>query len=189
MGTEQLSVGSKTLVHDGLPVTLHFAEVSGLVRVVRVDVGTLPSDGEVSALQSKDIRGVPFGRLIARALNGYAESIREMSRPDTDETDDDGGGSLVAGGAVAARARKRLAALSDTATTDATQTGRPRMYEDGHYREVAAVYMEAHRTGQPPSKAVAARFKLAPSAARKQVYTTRRRGYLPPTTPRKANAF
>lgn len=62
-----------------------------------------------------------------------------------------------------------------------SQGGRPILYGDDHYEEVAQVYRRAFAEGQPPRRAVAEWFNVSPSAASKWVAEARKRGTLPPT--------
>jgi hypothetical protein len=61
-------------------------------------------------------------------------------------------------------------------------TRRPRT-DLSRLAEVAEVYREAHRQGRPTGRAVADRFTVSVSNARKMIYEARREGELPPTAP------
>lgn len=65
--------------------------------------------------------------------------------------------------------------------------GRPPVYGDEHYREVARIYAEAWSNGdRHPTLTVAAEHTVARSTAAKWVSTARQRGFLGPTLPRRA---
>lgn len=67
--------------------------------------------------------------------------------------------------------------------------GRPHMYGDDHYREVARVYAEAWRKGEPPTQAVERHPDFAPlshSTAARWVRECRKRGFLGETKKRRA---
>jgi hypothetical protein len=71
-------------------------------------------------------------------------------------------------------------------------TRKKHRYSPEHFQLVAEIYDRAHRTGQPPTKAVQEHFSdiygqsFSRSAAAKWVMTCRKMGLLPPTSPRKA---
>lgn len=67
------------------------------------------------------------------------------------------------------------------------RVGRPPVYGEAHYREVARIYAEAWSNGdRSPTKAVATEWTVVRSTAAKWVMTARRLGFLGPTTPRRA---
>jgi Family of unknown function (DUF6214) len=55
--------------------------------------------------------------------------------------------------------------------------------------EVAEVYRQAWKDGQPPTRAVAAHFTISQSAAAKRVARARQAGYLPPTSQGRPEAW
>lgn len=57
--------------------------------------------------------------------------------------------------------------------------GRPRLYDDDHYRDVAAVYVQAP---EAPTRTVAERFNTSRANAAKWVAEARQRGYLAKTS-------
>ncbi len=74
----------------------------------------------------------------------------------------------------------------DTPVVEATplkvpRSGRPVQLGDDHYREVAAIYSEAHAAGQPPVVAVQRQKPASYSTASRWVTEARRRGFLAPT--------
>jgi hypothetical protein len=60
--------------------------------------------------------------------------------------------------------------------------GRPKLYDDSHFKEVATVYTAACRCGNYPTQAVKNKFHLSESQARKWVAECRKMGLLPSTT-------
>jgi hypothetical protein len=65
--------------------------------------------------------------------------------------------------------------------------GRPPVYGDEHYREVARIYSQAWRKGdRHPTLTVATKYTVARSTAAKWVSTARQRGFLGPTPARRA---
>ena len=69
--------------------------------------------------------------------------------------------------------------------------GRPRMYDDDHYRRVAEVYTAAWLEGDNPTQAVEKHpeFHTTHSTAARWVRECRRRGFLGPTKKRKAGGI
>lgn len=68
--------------------------------------------------------------------------------------------------------------------------GRPPVYGDEHYREVARIYAEAWSHGdRHPTATVAIELTVARSTAAKWVMTARRLGFLSPTVPRRAGGI
>lgn len=60
--------------------------------------------------------------------------------------------------------------------------GRPPLYDWSHWVAVTNAYRNAYAAGKTPTRAVARRFKVAPSTAAKWVARCREFGLLPPTT-------
>jgi len=68
---------------------------------------------------------------------------------------------------------------SGVETARSTGRGRPRLYDDAYYEQVAAIYTAALSR---PNLAVAAWASVSPSAAAKQVARARELGFRPATT-------
>jgi len=68
---------------------------------------------------------------------------------------------------------------SRVVTARSTGQGRPRLYDDAYYEQVAAIYTAALSR---PNLAVAAWASVSPSAAAKQVARARELGFRPATT-------
>ena len=67
------------------------------------------------------------------------------------------------------------------------RVGRPPVYGDAHYREIARIYAEAWSNGdRHPTATVAAEYIVVRSTAAKWVSTARKLGFLGPTVPRRA---
>lgn len=67
--------------------------------------------------------------------------------------------------------------------------GRAPLYDEAHYREVAAIYNAAVSKGQSPIKAVMEKFGKSKGAVSNWVYRCRHVGLLPPTTPGRAAGY
>ncbi|MHB1988905.1 MAG: hypothetical protein ACYCSF_13145 [Acidimicrobiales bacterium] len=67
--------------------------------------------------------------------------------------------------------------------------GRPALYGPDHYKEVAAIYTDALRSGRTPTAAVARQKQVSQSAATKWVANARGLGLLPQTAKGKAAAW
>ena len=82
--------------------------------------------------------------------------------------------------------RTALRSLDPQITTAPRRPGRPAVYGDAHYREIADLYSGAWNAGdRRPTKAVADAKVVARSTAAKWVREARRREFLGPTTPRR----
>lgn len=64
--------------------------------------------------------------------------------------------------------------------------GRPRMYDDEHYRNVAAFYAAAWRGSAAPTKFVETTYGVSHSTAARWVHESRKRGFLGATDERRA---
>ena len=64
--------------------------------------------------------------------------------------------------------------------------GRPRMYDDRHYRNVAAIYASAWRGGVAPTQFVEKIYDVSHSTAARWVHECRKRGFLSTTDERRA---
>jgi hypothetical protein len=108
------------------------------------------------------VRGLPVGSLTQRAISGLMRMLEatgrdaELFKPLIEET------------------RK------------GPKRGRPTLYDDDHWARVAEVYSREYAAGGHPTKKVAEVFKVNRHTAAKWVATSRRRGFLGQTTPRRA---
>jgi hypothetical protein len=66
--------------------------------------------------------------------------------------------------------------------------GRPRLYSDEHFRQVADIYMRAAELGLPPTDAVKVKWRVSKSTAAKWVARARNLNYLPETTQGRAKS-
>lgn len=121
------------------------------------------------------IRSIPVGRLI--------EETRQRTGRDAASLAD---GYESHGDAESARQERELA---DQFKAVGTQGGRPRMYPDAHYRDVARVYAVAWQSGSSPTKSVEELYHVSHSTAARWVHEARQRSFLGPTDKRKAGGI
>lgn len=167
-------------VGDDLVADLHWQVIGGRTECVGVTVRTWNEDGDMREgleprpLRTGDLRALPFASIVTteRALQARAglQHLRRMEGWDGDADD---------------------ASHDRWEREEATpQPGRPPMYGEDHYREVAEVYLAAWQRGDAPTKAVAEHFPASRSAAAKWVSTARTKyGLLGPATPGRAGAW
>lgn len=122
-----------------------------------------PGDLESHVLTAKVAREVPFGELVKtgrRKLKQSCEMIAEL---------DEQQGHL-----------EEAQWMRDYGRKFEARAGRPPMLSDDHYREVAAVWMEAWNTGEPTTKAVERRYTVSYPTAARWATESRNRGFLSP---------
>jgi hypothetical protein len=160
-------VGFNLSTERELPrIVLRFAEVDGRMACVNVEIGAdfegkegldpLPVTTEV-------LRRIPLARLVQESL---WKAVRQYD--------------AVASGAfspsLAEHAKARLPAAR-ASTERPKRPGRPRIYDEKHYEEVASVYRQ-HSGGRAPTKAVTEHFRVTKSTAAKWVARARQMGLL-----------
>lgn len=141
-------------------VGLEWAEVDGRVECVGVTVRHVEGAKPVTASL---LRSIPFGRFVADKRRQRHGTLLRLA-------------TGYAGQRSEALAERQL---------DEYAAGKPRYGED-HWRDVAEVYREAHRSGEAPTRAVAEVFGVSRTAAGKWVARCREAGLLGRTEQRKA---
>jgi hypothetical protein len=156
-------------VVNGHRVQLRFALVEGRLVCVGLEIGPslIPKDNggsvlnvvddyELDALRSTDIR-LPLRDLVDEALEGAVTAAQGL-RPET-----------------AARFGRHRAAAKE----GLKKPGRPPVYGDDHYQQVAKIYEDTLRSGRrDPLRAIMRELKVEKTAAASKVREARRRGFL-----------
>lgn len=159
-------VGFNLAVDRRLPrIVLDFAEIEGRMVCVNIEIGASfdnPAEPEPEPITTDVLRRIPLARLIE-------ETLWQAVRTYTVASNWEGAGEI---------ARKRLPA-AELATQRPKRPGRPPLYDDKHFKEVARIYRE-HSGGHAPTKAVATHFNTTKSNAAKWVSEARRRDFLEP---------
>lgn len=147
-------------------LTLRLELVEGRLECTRFGIEAMP--GSPAGIKTTVLRKLPLARLVDQLRDEHIRGFEWLGA----ETQiwGAGGRSDEAGDIAALRAAIR------------TKPGRPVMYDDDHYRQVAAIYSAAEASRQPPAKAVADNLGVARTTAIKWVQRARERGFLPPTT-------
>jgi hypothetical protein len=159
---------------------VEFAEVDERLVCVNVQLGTDLEEFDVfndpdgpspEPLTTAMWRQVNLSTEIAEALQGMARftdnaalAARAAARFGHDE-------------AATKAAYEQLGSTAERTLEMTKQVGRPPLYDDDHYRDVARVY-EANRSGGKPRKAVADHFSVSLSQAAKWVSTARTKEYI-----------
>jgi hypothetical protein len=168
----------ETVVRDRR-VQLRFAEVEGRIVCVGLEIGPplrkagkreflqladdeQMADRELDALTAAEIR-LPLGSLVDDAL---AAGVRML----------DGLGTW-ASPETAAAGKRSLPSYEQT-IDEKKKPGRPPLYAQEHFEEVARVYRAG---GRAPTKAVSERFSVQKATAAKWVSRARAMGLIPPT--------
>lgn len=153
----------------GRRVDLRFALVEGRLHCIGLEVGppvlenekgasvfNVVDDAELDPLRSTEIR-LPLRDLIDEALESGA-TLTEGLAPET----------------VA-----RFQQHTEAAKQGRKKPGRPAVYGDEHYKQVAAIYEQTLRSGRrDPLKAVMRELKIEKTTAASKVREARRRGFL-----------
>lgn len=187
-------------------VEVDLGVIDDRVECVRLEIRRGPAGGPVT---SQALRSIPLRRLVEetierqrKRLEAELEDDRTMadlqaahdallkltgeSRPPGRRHDREP--SLATKG-VSKDQRRRVADIArsqlERLPADAPRQGRPPIYDDAHYEEVAGVYRQAHRRQQPPTAAVAESWGVNRSTAAGWVRRARRLELLGPTTPRR----
>lgn len=160
-GPNRASVGPiKRGPHE---VTLHFEWREGRWECVEVNVKMVSE--HLRPITTSVLRSLPIAGLIEKHRPGSVESLTTADMDGTIYTTE-----------------------HDYRSKPKPQGGRPPEYGPEHWEKVAQVYREAFAKNRTPTRAVARRFKVTPSAAAKWVAQCRERGLLPRTTRGKARA-
>lgn len=175
---------------DGRPQCVGFEIWKGVIPDhERSKYAPMPNGGPPSGLESSDLRSIPLASILAvlwglereSALENrtWAESYLEQLRRDPSYLGEDD-------------PRARL--VEDYADHFAAweQEGRRRMDDEGLFRQVAAVYLDAFTDPakqRAPTKAVQEHFSVSHSTATKWVRRARQMGFLGETTPGKAGGL
>ena len=131
-------------------------------------------------LSSTVLAKLPFGALKRRAQSDLADALEQVSEAPERAWDIQTNASRWTDDLEATAAR-----LRDESTTPG---GRPLMYDEEHWQQVAGVYRDAAKRGDAPTKAVAEWGQVSKSAAAKWVARCRDLGLLPPTQRGRPNA-
>jgi transposase len=124
------------------------------------------SGPDPEVLTAVALRGVPLRALVDKALFEETKSLRSWAR--------DGG--------LSERQRRELGMLVAAAESSLGRApGRPPLYSEAHFLDVAVEYTEAWKAGGHPRQAVADRWRVSPATAAKWVARARQMGLLPPT--------
>jgi hypothetical protein len=156
-----------------LEATAH--PVTGKPGTIRLDTGKRIEKGP--PITGTILRQVPLDRIVREIADVAARQLRRVFDPLTGEE------RAVWMPAVAStegqhalkRAQKR-------------PTGRGAKLRDAELQEAADIYRAAFEHGDHPTEAVRKHFWLSRSSAGRWVAEARRRGFLPPTEPRRAKA-
>jgi hypothetical protein len=159
-------------VEDGRPVCI---SVSRVEQQIRLDSGELIQRGP--AISGTFLRNVPLDRLMRDALDQAAIRIAPVFDLLTNEE------RLAYVRAAGSREGRRAVEQVRRAPR-----GRGARLPDDLLRDAAKVYGDALERGDAPVQAVLAHFHLSRPTAGRWVGEARRRGFLPPTEPRKPRA-
>jgi hypothetical protein len=121
------------------------------------------------------IRSVPVGRLVDAARHRTARDAESVA-----------GGAAARGDADWEKWQREFAAGFKAETAGG---GRPRMWGDEHYQEVARAYAAAWQSGSSPTKSVEKLFQVSHSTAARWVRECRKRGFLGDTHERRAGGI
>jgi len=148
-------------------VRLSWREVAGRPECVgfAVEEWELADPAEPHIVTRQMVRAVPVGTLIEEARRREAGAAEIVAGLYIEEGEH---GEAFDQLAYAERLRPRAQESG----------GRPRMYGREHYREVANVYFQAWRNGEPPTKAVQEFFGVSYSTAARWVREARKRDEL-----------
>lgn len=143
------------VIVNGTRIALYFAEVDGRAVCARVEIGadfTDPTEPDPAPITSQLVRELGLSTRIAESIAGYADMCRTLtgwsSKPSIRAT--------VPGVEAALEGRRR--------------PGRPRLYDEAHYRSVATFYNAEAKAGNPAAtKAVAEQWNVSASTAAKWV--------------------
>jgi transposase len=180
-------------------VVLRFAEVDGRAMLVNVEIGARYYDNEEGTgvdfeqelgapepvpVTTSVLRSIPLARLTEQALWEFARTYgaaasgapegefeREYAKAFSPEF------AKATGEEQRRRFFEDRAAAARAATAAKRGPGRPRLYDDEHFAEVARVYRE-HSGGPAPTKAVAESFQTSKATAAKWVARARDMGLL-----------
>jgi hypothetical protein len=160
-------VGFNLAVARELPrIVLRFAEVDGRMVCVNIEIGAdFDRDDELDPepITTEILRRIPLARLIEETLGQAVRGYEAASEWE---------------GGIAERAKERLPAVR-AGSEGRKRPGRPRLYGDEHFAEVANIY-RSHSGGRSPTKAVEDHFKVNKSTAAKWVARAREIGLLEP---------
>lgn len=137
-------------------VTLKWREIGGRMECVGFSVDELEgANNGPHILTRQDVRKIPVGDYIRRArrMKAAAETVAENFPQD------------------AAWARQQAALFEES------KGGRPRQYDDDHYRKVARLYAEGYRLGYP-IKHIAQTCHVSHATAARWVREARSRHFL-----------
>jgi hypothetical protein len=172
----QLPAGAVLITHwtervleNGTRVVLRFAEIDGQYQLVNIEIGVDPTNPEApdpAPIRTSTLRSIPLRNLLQRADEKRVALLEGMLAGRLGEQ----GIQQSKRQLPAARASKR------------GRGGRPAMYDDQHFAEVAQIYLAALTTGFEPTKTVAQRMQVSRSTAAKWVTRARRMRLLPETT-------
>jgi hypothetical protein len=163
-------------------IRYHFAEVDGRAECVGLDLQSFRERrGRQEATTAAGpqpvtatlLRQLPVATLISEARRDQADLVEWASRAKE----------------VGARARRAAGKQVPPFEQARRRGGRPRERGPEHFEAVAAVYSDALRLGDRPTKAVEQRWQVAASTAAKWVRQARRLGFLGPTTQGKAGGI
>ena len=150
-------------------IRLYFADVGGRLECVRFEMGAdldAVSGPDPEVVTAVALRGVPLRALVDKALFEETKSLRSWAR-DVGLSD---------------RQSRELGTLVAAAEASLGRApGRPPLYTEGHFLQVAVEYTEAWKVGGHPRRAVADRWQVSFSTAAKWVARARQLGFLPPT--------
>lgn len=153
--------------HGPWRATLHYSIRDGEAVVVGVDLVAL--DRDTCPPLSENYRRLSVAQLARESgVDRIAAALREIETLNKPEHSEQGGPSAEA---LRAEGIYRRAGK---------QRGRPPLYDDAHWQDVARTYslhVEAGRAD--PTNQVAERFNVSRSTAKNWVTKTRDRGYLP----------
>jgi hypothetical protein len=150
-------------------ITLDFAYVGGRVECVRVAIGgdlEDPGSPDPSPVTASVLRGIPLRRLVDEALVEHTRTLRRWARERWPR------------GQRPALLAERVAAAEASL---GRPPGRPPMYTEDHFKEVAATYDSAYAARDHPTEAVADEWDVSIPTAAKWVARARQLGFLRPT--------
>ena len=163
-------------------VTFTWAEVNGRPEVIGVNIrshldilygdirdGTAVVEvhpvGQPASMTRTVWRSFPAAQTIDKARRGSRRLLEKLAEE--------------APGSLEEKNRKDLELYREP---DPRRGGRPRLYDQDHFRKVADVYRDAWRRSNSPTQTVASRFNVSPSTAAKWVKRARDMGFLGKTT-------
>lgn len=151
-------------------VTLHYSIRERAVVVVGIDVVAVDRS-TCPPLDAETHRKLSITKLARESGSDRIEAaLREIETLSRLEHAEHGGPSAYA---------KQEPAMYDRLG----KRGRPPLYSDDHWREVAQTYLLHKQARQPdPIGRVAERYSVSKSTAKNWITATRRRGLLPPAT-------